>query len=250
MSLVTRCPACRTAFRVRREQLATHSGSVRCGKCAEVFNGITGLVEEGAEQSSIDPSPQPGLFDPSRRPLPAARPPEHQGALPRFMAGTERAPGRAWLWAGAAVAAAALLTAQVAYHYRAEIAAFLPEARAPLLAACQQLGCAVALPRRPDVLSIEASDLQADPRRQGVIVLHALIRNRSRLPQQYPALELTLTDEGGRPVLRRVLLPRDYVEPEQARDGIAAGGEAALRVYLDSGGERVTSYRLYLFYPA
>ena len=51
-------------------------------------------------------------------------------------------------------------------------------------------------------------------------------------------------------MLRRVLLPRDYVEPEQARDGIAAGGEAALRVYLDSGGERVTSYRLYLFYPA
>ena len=257
MSLVTRCPACRTAFRVRREQLAAHSGSVRCGKCGGVFNGITGLVEEGAEQPSIDLSPQLGLFDPSRRPvpaarplMPAARPPEDEVALPRFMAGTERAPGRTWLWAGAAVAAAAVLAAQVAYHYRAEIAAFLPEARAPLLAACQQLGCAVALPRRPDVLSIESSDLQADPRRQGVIVLHALLRNRSRLPQQYPALELTLTDEGGRPVLRRVLLPRDYVEPEQARDGIAAGGEAALRVYLDSGGERVTSYRLYLFYPA
>ena len=67
----------------------------------------------------------------------------------------------------------------------------------------------VALPRRAEVLSIVSSDLQADPRRQNVIVLHALIRNRSRLPQEYPALELTLTDEGGQPVLRRVLLPSD-----------------------------------------
>jgi hypothetical protein len=51
-------------------------------------------------------------------------------------------------------------------------------------------------------------------------------------------------------VLRRVLLPGDYVEPERARDGIAAGGEAALRVYLDSSRASVASYRLYLFYPA
>ena len=108
----------------------------------------------------------------------------------------------------------------------------------------------MALPRHAEVLSIESSDLQADPRREGIIVLHAVIRNRSRLPQEYPALELTLTDEGGLPLLRRVLLPRDYVEPERARDGIAAGGEAALRVYLDSSRARVTSYRLYLFYPA
>ena len=126
----------------------------------------------------------------------------------------------------------------------------MPEARAPLLAACQWLGCTVALPRRAEVLSIESSDLQADPRRQNVIVLHALIRNRSRLPQEYPALELTLTDEGGQPVLRRVLLPSDYVELERVRGGIAAGGEAALRVYLDASGAPVTSYRLYLFYPA
>jgi predicted Zn finger-like uncharacterized protein len=249
MNLVTRCPACGTAFRVQREQLAAHFGTVRCGKCGGVFNGVAALVEEGGERLSFDPSPQLGLFDPSRRPAPAVRTPDDT-PLPEFLAPPEPPSRRAWLWALAALAAAAVLGAQAAYRYRAEIAAFVPQARAPLAAACQRLGCTVALPRHAEVLSIESSDLQADPRREGIIVLHAVIRNRSRLPQEYPALELTLTDEGGLPLLRRVLLPRDYVEPERARDGIAAGGEAALRVYLDSSRARVTSYRLYLFYPA
>lgn len=248
MSLVTRCPACSTAFRVRREQLAAHSGAVRCGKCGEQFNGVAALFEEGGERPSFDQSPQLGLFDPSRRA--AAAHTQDDTPLPEFMAPLEAPSSRAGLWALAALAAAAMLGAQAAYRYRAEIAAFIPQARAPLVAACQRLGCTVALPRHAEVLSIESSDLQADPRREGIIVLHAVIRNRSRLPQEYPALELTLTDEGGLPLLRRVLLPRDYVEPERARDGIAAGGEAALRVYLDSSRARVTSYRLYLFYPA
>jgi predicted Zn finger-like uncharacterized protein len=249
MSLVTRCPACGTAYRVRREQLAAHSGSVRCGKCSEIFNGVAALVEEGGERPSPDSSLPLGPLEPSRRPA-AAMSLRDDTPLPEFMAPPESSSSRTWLWALTALAAALVLGAQAAYRYRAEIAAFVPAARAPLAAACQRLGCTVALPRHAEVLSIESSDLQADPRREGIIVLHAVIRNRSRLPQEYPALELTLTDEGGLPLLRRVLLPVEYLEPERARDGIAAGGEAALRVYLDSSRARVTSYRLYLFYPA
>jgi len=166
------------------------------------------------------------------------------------MATPEPARRRTWLWAFAAFVAAFALASQAAYRYRAEIAAYAPEARAPLDAACKWLRCEVLLPRRAELMSIESSDLQADPRREGLIVLNAVIRNRSRLPQDYPALELTLTDDGGRPVLRRVLLPIDYAEPARTKQGIAPGGEAALRVYLDSSRSRATSYRLYLFYPA
>jgi predicted Zn finger-like uncharacterized protein len=246
MNLVTRCPACGTAFRVQRDQLAAHFGTVRCGKCGGVFNGVAALVEEGADGLSIDPSPQRGLFDPSRRPARSAR---DDAPLPDFMAASAPARSWTWLWTLAALAAAALLGAQAAYRYRAELAAFAPQARAPLDAACRWLGCSVPLPRRVDLMSIESSDLQADPRRDGLIVLHAVIRNRSRLPQDYPALELTLTDEAGQPLVRRVLLPADYVEAARSKQGIAPGGEAALRVYLDSSRARATSYRLYLFYP-
>ena len=253
MSLVTRCPVCATAFRAHREQLAARGGKVRCGKCAAVFDGIAGLVEEGPERLALEPSPQLGLFDPSRRPAPQAAAAREDAPVPEFMAREEPRRRSAWLWAFLSLLALLALAAQGAYRYRAELAAYFPQVRAPLEAGCELLGCAVRLPRRPDLMSIDASDLQADPRRQGIIVLNAVIRNRARFPQDYPALELTLTDDAQRPVLRRVLAPQDYVPGARAgvlSQGIAPGGEASLRVYLDSSANAATGYRLYLFYPS
>jgi predicted Zn finger-like uncharacterized protein len=47
---VTRCPSCRTAFRVHAEQLAQHGGMVRCGKCDHVFNARDHLIVAPAAQ--------------------------------------------------------------------------------------------------------------------------------------------------------------------------------------------------------
>jgi predicted Zn finger-like uncharacterized protein len=254
MSLATRCPVCGTAFRVLRDQLAAHGGKVRCGKCATVFDGIAGLVEEGSERLALDPSPQLGLFDPSRRSPPAPPGTQADAPLPDFMVEDEVPRGRIWLWSLAALVTVLALAAQAAHRYRAELAVLAPATRAPLEAACRALRCEIALPRRPDLMSIESSDLQADARREGLIVLNAVLRNRARFPQDYPALELTLTDEGDRPLIRRVLHPRDYLEPVRAQQlllqGIAPGGDAPLRVFLDASRTRATGYRLYLFYPS
>ena len=38
MSLITRCPACETMFKVVTDQLKVSQGWVRCGQCAEVFD--------------------------------------------------------------------------------------------------------------------------------------------------------------------------------------------------------------------
>jgi predicted Zn finger-like uncharacterized protein len=249
MSLITRCPVCGTAFRVQASQLAAHSGTVRCGKCGGVFNGVAALVEETDERLALEPSPQLGLFDPRRAADAggsAAQP------LPEFLA--DDPPPRRWLWALASFVALLAIAAQAAYHFRAELAAGAPQTREPLRALCRPLGCEVPLPRRAELMSIDSSELQADSRREGLIVLNAVIRNRARFAQDYPALELTLTDEGDRPVLRRVLAPGDYLERgksgELERQGIAGGAEATLRVYLDTSRTRATGYRLYLFYPS
>jgi predicted Zn finger-like uncharacterized protein len=251
MSLVTRCPACGTAFRVHSSQLAAHSGTVRCGKCSSVFNGVAALVEDD-EQLNLEPSPQLGLFDPSRDLGQAAR-----GAalepLPDFLLDEPNARRKRWLWAFAALIALVAGAGQVAYRFRAEIGAVFPQTREPLRTFCRALGCAVTLPRHPELMSIDSSELQADARREGLIVVNAVIRNRARFPQDFPALELTLTDEADRPVLRRVLGPRDYLERSRAeellRQGIAGGADAALRIFLDTSRTRATGYRLYLFYP-
>jgi predicted Zn finger-like uncharacterized protein len=46
MSLVTRCPKCKSAFQVVLDQLRIHDGLVRCGHCNHVFDGYSGLETE------------------------------------------------------------------------------------------------------------------------------------------------------------------------------------------------------------
>jgi predicted Zn finger-like uncharacterized protein len=251
LSLITRCPVCGTAFRVQSSQLAAHSGTVRCGKCGGVFNGVAALVEEGEERLALEPSPQLGLFDPGRRPPEATAP---NATIPDFLADDPASRRARWLWLGAVLLAAIVIVAQFGYRFRAELAAAAPQTRDPMRLLCRPFGCEVPLPRRPELMSIDSSELQADAKREGLIVLNAVIRNRARFPQDYPALELTLTDEADRPVLRRVLAPTEYLEQarrdELVRQGIAGGTEAVLRVFLDTSRTRATGYRLYLFYPS
>lgn len=252
MSLITRCPSCATAFRVVPGQLSARAGRVRCGKCGAVFDGIKALVEQGSEPLLLEPSPQLGLFDPSRRPD-AGAPLDDTEPLPAFMAEDLRSPRRA-LWWTLSVLALLVLAGQAVYHYRAEIAAAAPWTRASLAEACRLLRCDVPLPRQIGLLSIDSYEVRADPRRDGVIVLDAVIRNRAPFPQAYPALQFALTDDAGRHVVSRVLAPRDYLDSDEAAGligkGIAPSGEAVLTVYFETSRTPARGYRLELFYPS
>jgi predicted Zn finger-like uncharacterized protein len=46
MSLLTRCPACITLYRVVPDQLRISDGWVKCGQCGEIFDASQHLVEE------------------------------------------------------------------------------------------------------------------------------------------------------------------------------------------------------------
>lgn len=254
MSLVTRCSNCGTSFRVLAGQLSARNGRVRCGKCGTVFDGIAGLVEEGREPPRFEPSPQLGLFDPSRKGPPRVDQVvgDDEEPLPAFMA--EPAPPRRALWCSLVLLAALALLGQAAYHYRAELAAGFPSARAPLESACRLLHCDVPLPRLVKLLSIDSYEVRADPRREGVIVLSAAIRNRAPFAQAYPALQLTLTDEANRHIVSRSVSPREYLDVVGAAQlishGIDAGAETALTLYFEASRTRATGYELVLFYPS
>lgn len=62
MSLITRCPACGTLFKVVPDQLRISEGWVRCGHCAEVFDASSHLQDgtATAAQPPVDGSPLPG----------------------------------------------------------------------------------------------------------------------------------------------------------------------------------------------
>ena len=259
-TVVTRCPHCGTAFRATQAQLKARGGMVRCGKCAAVFDGVAHLVEEGASSEPLEPSPQLGLFDPGAAAATAAKAAQRPAVaqdddpLPEFLEEEQPRARYALAWGFAALLALAALLGQLAYHYRTELAVLLPQTRPFLAEGCRLLDCELRLPRRPDLLSIESSDLQADNRREGLIVLNAVIRNRAPFAQEHPSLELTLTDAADKALVRRVLRPADYMMTAAAREhlaqGIGPGSEAVLRVHFDTGDVRATGYRLYLFYPS
>jgi predicted Zn finger-like uncharacterized protein len=68
MSLITRCPACGTLFKVVPDQLRISEGWVRCGHCADVFDASAHLQEDTAPPvpaAPADSMPRPAVSEPS-----------------------------------------------------------------------------------------------------------------------------------------------------------------------------------------
>ena len=238
--MTTRCPACATAFRVADSQLQARAGQVRCGRCGTMFDALAAL--------SADPARPPARAEAEAAPAEAGSAPIVAERVREFDFGPRprRRPSRLWWLAGTLLLA---LTLQVAYYHRGEVAVLLPEAKPLVQRICEELGCDVPLPRRADLLSIESSDLQADPAHPSVMVLTATLRNRASYIQAFPALELTLTNIQNQTVARRVLTPPDYA-PRDTRpeSGFAPGSEFQIRVYIEAAALTPTGYRLYLFH--
>jgi predicted Zn finger-like uncharacterized protein len=283
----TRCPGCATVFRVTAEQLAARAGRVRCGQCKTVFDGVARLVSlaptslPGEDAAPIDEAaPDPPLSTArdaralatsaetakTAEPGEAAATEETVSAQPtgavaalatpedRFAPQVSTKSGRARTVAYAvAIALLVLLViGQAAFHFRDAMATFWPATRPAFTRLCTVVGCAVRPLRDAAMayLSIEASDLQADPAHRGLLILTATVRNRAGWPLAYPHLELTLTDAQDRTVVRRALAPSEYAGgTADLEGGIAPNGEVAFKVFIDASATSQAGYRLYMFYP-
>lgn len=153
-------------------------------------------------------------------------------------------------WAFAAALLALVLGAEVAYAYRAPLAQRYPVLRPYLESVCAMARCTVAWSREESMLKLEESELLEVPGRPSEIALGARIRNLAAVAQEYPHLELTLTDVTGQPAIRRVLRPTDYIgRPASGVDVIAPGAELSIQLRLETPRIKATGYELLLFYP-
>ena len=157
---------------------------------------------------------------------------------------------RRWPWIAASSLLALLLLMQGLYFFRVELAARLPGLKPMLVVYCKALGCTVPLPQDPVLMSIESSELEADPEHENQITLVALLRNRSTHVQAFPVLELSLNDTQDKVVARRQFKPADYLPAtESEAAGLRPNRELSIRLKLDTTDLRPTGYRLALFYP-
>lgn len=271
----TRCPGCFTVFRVTPQQLAIRAGQVRCGHCKTVFDGNAervSLAPRSREPEASDAVDEAALGPPTvtlrdARALEPAPPPPGPSAAPadeepiteisydeRFAWAKPGKPRRARgpLYAAAIPVLVLALAAQALFQFRDAIAAFWPAAKPALARMCAVAGCAIQPLRDVAMrsISIDASDLQADPAHRGLLVLTANLRSHASWPLAFPHLELTLTDAKDDVVVRRALAPAEYTRGTlDVANGIAPHGEVPIRLHIDASATTQAGYRLYLFYP-
>jgi len=244
---------------------------------------VAGLQEESAEPTLDVAQPAAG---PGKPPLPAPPPPDipldlsgpaepdifasaDEGpesvqdagelapkAKPSFVRNAERAARWQQPRVRAALVLAALLgalvlAAQLTHEYRHLLAARLPETRPWLEKACEPLGCKVEAIRQIEHLAVESSGL-VRVERSGLYRLQVTVRNKGTYELSVPALDVTLTDNQGRLVARKVLRAAELGAPQAT---IGPGRELALQATLqaaagsEAASQPIAGYTIELFYP-
>ncbi len=282
MSLKTRCPACDTVFKIVPDQLKVSKGWVRCGRCAEVFDAAA----HAAAPDEANPWPQTSAPEAlAQNTVAIARNTEITSKNIATKATNTPATGdllsikekpetdlsfvriakNKAFWQqskvitslrAACVALAGLLFVQVVFSQRNHLVAAHPPLASSFESVCQAIGCKVEPLRNIDAFKIDSSSFQktlavaADPSQADVFALKLTLKNNSDLPLAIPAVELTLTEAGDKPVIRRVLSTKDLGfngTTFAANDDWT--GEMTLAVTPSPATAPVSGYRVLLFYP-
>ena len=274
--LITSCGHCGARFRVTPQQLNAKQGQVRCGNCRQVFNGFESLerhpdddtgsrllaAREAAERALSRPlaASPPGEIETLESPHEVEPPPRAEtGTPPRPRRPLRpdltlpappkpKPPARAWRFGVALMVV--VLAMEAAYAYRAPLAQRYPVLRPWLESACAAMRCSVPWSRDEQLLKLEDSELLEVPGKPQEIALNARIRNLAHVAQEYPHLELTLTDLTGQAAIRRVLRPTDYLgRPVSGVEVMPPGSEILVQLRLATPRIKATGYELLLFYP-
>lgn len=159
------------------------------------------------------------------------------------------------LWGYACLIGLVALGLQLLYVYRTDIANSVPALRPVLEAACKPLDCTVGYARRRDLIAISSSSLQPPAGAAAIddgrtrLVLNLELRNRYDKPQHWPALVLELNDLSDTVVVRKVLMPENYLTPEQLNGPFAPQGVVKISVPIEVTGVQVNGYQTDKFFP-
>ncbi|MCR6664987.1 MAG: DUF3426 domain-containing protein [Methyloversatilis sp.] len=216
---------------------------------------IVELEAAPAPDDDIVAAPATSARDPLLDPPPALEPVRDPAVqrIRRELYGEDQTPRRGalktTLWSAGILLLLLLAAAQLAYLFRTELVIAQPALKPLFEQICARLGCTLPAPRRADLISIESSELNPDSERAPLLRLNALLRNGATHAQDWPHLELSLTDTSDRPIVRRVLAPADYLPADRQGSEFAAASEQAVSVLVDPTDTNAGGYRLYVFYP-
>ncbi len=159
------------------------------------------------------------------------------------------------------------LAAQFVFYFRNSLAETYPQLRPTLASACASLRCRLSWARETAAIEVKGSELVELPSKPGRMLANATLVNRGKVTQEYPAIELRLTNNTNQIVMSRILQPSDYVarpagavepggadkaivEKAAVEKGIAPNAEVALSLTIEVPPKTAASgYEFLPFYP-
>jgi predicted Zn finger-like uncharacterized protein len=205
--MILTCPECATSYFVDDSRIPAAGRTVKCSNCGARWTALP----EGAEEK---PAPPP-------RPAPATPPPASVAevddlvvegppvavtpVIARRTAPRREGVGKALVWAGSAVVAAALIASAILF--RAQVVELFPASQA----AYAGLGMPVS--------SLVIEKVQAEPAFQGgrpVLAVSGQIRNLRDAAAMAPALKVSLLDRFGKAVTTKIARPIEAAVPGRA----------------------------------
>ncbi|MGZ8209156.1 MAG: zinc-ribbon and DUF3426 domain-containing protein [Burkholderiales bacterium] len=229
----------------RAEAAAAASAAVAEGAHPRV-DASAAAAPAGAPKGTVREAPKPASTAPAREP--ASVPPPAGPVAPAAPAKTQllRRPGAVAAWSAACAVAALLLALQIVYVWRSELAARSPAVRSVFSSFCDTVGCSVPLPHRPDLVKIEASDVQmVDAARPQLVQLTATLRSYAGYYLAYPALDLVLTNANEHALARRIFVPQEYLDPNRdPKAGFPPRAEITIALDLDTSDLNAAGFRL------
>lgn len=267
--MYTQCPACLTTFKVTPAQLAARGGVVRCGICSSVFH---------AEQRrlQVPPAPRAAAAEPGDTPPPgagqqrrAARerratsrrrrdkiksaplPPVDEADFPIVTdldtRARQRPRWRAVLWGLGNLVLLLLLAGQFVYFYRDELAGN-PSWRPLVAEFCGYARCELRPLRDVAAIELLQTTIAPHPHYASALRIRTTLVNRAAFPQDYPGMEVSLTDSGGRVIARRTFTPAQYL-PSPAAGAMSPNVVVATLLDVTNPDGKAVGYEIRLVTP-
>ena len=213
------------------------------------------LLADDGEQPGVGSRAEPAIKVMGESRLRGDDPSAAGRTVPEFLEDEEDEPMATRLyWILGSIVLVLALMVQSLVTFRNDIVSAVPSLRPLIVTVCAPLSCEVSYVRQIERIFIVGSALQQDPDatvppNQRAYNLRLTLQNRGAYPQPWPALMVTLTDASGTPVIKKALMPSQFLPPELLDGPFQAKQEVGLDIPLRVQGLSISGFELDRFFP-
>jgi len=233
--MLARCPQCETVFRVNPDQLRVRDGLVRCGRCLKVFRAEdyafdvpveAGHHEEPEDQdflASEDESIVLSSGGIAQTELVTERVHTNSNAKKNFndsntelptlaelLWGKKRSRTRPLFYFFANLALILILVGQVTWFFATELSRY-PQAEPWVQLFCEYAGCVVLPQRDIGLIELSSTRVTQHPKYENVLQVKGSLINRAPFSQDFPLIEVSLSNRRGETVARRAFNKNNFL---------------------------------------